>query len=340
MAGAMLVSAANQASAAMIAAPVTSALAQLQEWNLVTFDGFTASSEVEGRVFVGGDYTGVKGQQFNFKGSNSKNGTGAITVVGNASGDKIDVQSGDFVVGGNSTVNTLEMHGNDVYAGGTVKAKNANNVTPVTGLASSNDDFTKTLNAQKESLVASLTSLSSNLQALTDTAKIDYTYNNSVTYSAAKGFNVISTSIEDLQKYAKNEIDIYSPNGTTTIINVSGTGGTISKNFNYHDSSSNIIWNFYEATNLTLGNWQGTVLATNADFVKDSSGNLQGTVVAKSASINGELHNYAFQGDLSSVGDSASAMPEPTTWAMMILGFGLIGHSLRRRDTGNRVARA
>jgi hypothetical protein len=28
-----------------------------------------------------------------------------------------------------------------------------------------------------------------------------------------------------------------------------------------------------------------------------------------------------------------SAVPEPTTWAMMLIGFGAVGYSMRRRST-------
>ncbi len=31
---------------------------------------------------------------------------------------------------------------------------------------------------------------------------------------------------------------------------------------------------------------------------------------------------------------SMSAVPEPTTWAMMLIGFGVVGYSLRRRKVG------
>ena len=30
--------------------------------------------------------------------------------------------------------------------------------------------------------------------------------------------------------------------------------------------------------------------------------------------------------------DVAAAVPEPTTWAMMIMGFGLVGSAMRRRN--------
>jgi hypothetical protein len=36
-------------------------------------------------------------------------------------------------------------------------------------------------------------------------------------------------------------------------------------------------------------------------------------------------------------GDSVAAVPEPTTWAMMIIGFGFVGLSLRRRRTATTM---
>lgn len=335
LASGLLIASANQASAAMLAAPVSSALSQLKEWNLVAFNNYTAANEVEGRVFVGGNLNVSQGTQFNFKGTTpSINGTGAVTVVGNATGagsnTKIDFRAGDLVVGGTESVYTLEANNSgSVYVGNTDSSTNHNNMTIVQGLATSVRDFTSTLNSQKTSLVNSLTSLSENLKALTATGTAS-TVGNALSFTASSGLNVLSLTVDQINKYAQNYIDIVSPTGTTTVINVSGSG-TISRNFNSQSSANNIIWNFYDATNLTLGNWQGSVLAVNADFVKDQSGAINGTVVAKNASNFAEVHSYGFQGDLSSVGSSVSAMPEPASWAMLILGFGLTGFVMRRK---------
>jgi choice-of-anchor A domain-containing protein len=319
------------ASASMIAAPITNAIAQLQEWNLISFDNYTPSNEVEGRVFVGGNLNVAQGTQFNFRGTTvSANGTGAVTVVGNASGNKIDFRAGDLVVGGSESANTLEANNSgSVYVGTTDSSVNHNNMTISQGLASSVGNFTSTLQNQKSALVNSLTGLSSNLKALAATGTVN-TADNALKFTASTGLNVLSLTVDQINQYSQNYIDIISPNGSTTVINVSGSG-TINRNFNSESSAKNIIWNFYDATSLTLGNWQGTVLAVGADFVKDQSGAINGTVVARNASNYAEVHSYAFQGDLSSVGGGVSATPEPATWAMLILGFGLIGMALRQR---------
>ncbi len=65
-------------------------------------------------------------------------------------------------------------------------------------------------------------------------------------------------------------------------------------------------------------------------------GNLDSYVDAVFGSLeqNGEIHLGGYGGKLEVL---RSAVPEPATWAMMIIGFGLIGSTIRRR---NRVALA
>jgi PPE-repeat protein len=52
-------------------------------------------------------------------------------------------------------------------------------------------------------------------------------------------------------------------------------------------------------------------------------------VILVSGKTGGEA---AFSGNLSFA--AASAVPEPTTWAMMLVGFGAVGYSMRKRLNG------
>ncbi|MEM6316437.1 MAG: collagen-binding domain-containing protein [Bacteroidota bacterium] len=63
-----------------------------------------------------------------------------------------------------------------------------------------------------------------------------------------------------------------------------------------------ILLNFYNATGITINGGTtitGSMLAPNAEFIKNSSGNINGQVIAKPFSMTGgELHNYPFAVDL------------------------------------------
>jgi hypothetical protein len=48
--------------------------------------------------------------------------------------------------------------------------------------------------------------------------------------------------------------------------------------------------------------------------------------------------NGSFGGTLAFA--AASAVPEPSTWAMMLIGFGAVGYSMRRRKVGYQALQA
>ena len=74
------------------------------------------------------------------------------------------------------------------------------------------------------------------------------------------------------------------------------------------------------ASNVYLANADGTGAAYSANGSSWAPG--YGTASAVAVSLSG---------------DTVAAVPEPTTWAMMIIGFGFVGLSLRRRRTATTM---
>lgn len=337
VAGLIAMAGAMPASAALVGQSVSTGIAALQEWNVISFNNFTSSNHVDGRVLVGGNFTS---NNMNILGNNtpaSTYGTAALTVAGNAnlSGANINL-AGGVDVGGNVSGN-FNMNGNPktVDYGGTSTAF-ANNTT-FTDLGPS---FTNTLVSQANDIKASLTGLSSNLAALANTGGVTVggDSNNQTINVTGSGLQVLNWSAADFQGQSNNQqLLVTLPSNATLVINVAGSNLNFNRNFNTFANDERVLFNFYEATSVNIGRqFSGSILGVFADITGGNSGNIDGSVVGNNVvqNANGEIHNNYFQGDLSSIGSGSGGVvvaPEPSTWGMLILGFGLIGAVLRGR---------
>ncbi|RAK64395.1 collagen-binding domain-containing protein [Phenylobacterium kunshanense] len=300
---------------------MNAALDAMGRYNLIVQGNVTSSSEVEGRAFVGGS---VLGNASNY---NLDNLSGAgLTVVGNVDGGKKNVR-GDILVGGN-VVSGVEFQSpapHTLTYGGTLANTNINGnvVIQDPGLGAS-------LAAERDAMFAGLNELSLYLASLDETHTATPVSGN-LTFNPGAGSGVAVYSIADLPAAlgATSNLQFAFPTSyDAVVVNVAGSNIALPGGFNFNGPSglgTKVIWNFYEATSLNFGSksWYGSVLAPKASA---SIGNfIEGTAVFASLNQNGEIHTPGF-GDW-----RFQAVPEPATWAMMILGFASIGAALRRR---------
>lgn len=342
VAGLIAVAGAAPASAALVGQSISTGIAALKEWNVVAFNNFNSNNHVDGRVFVGNNLTATGGN-FSILNNNiptTTYGTGSLTVGGNLSmqsGNSINAGGGINVGGNVSSSGMFNNNGNNVVTYGGSNSASANNTTFTYGGA----NFASTLNSQKNDIKASLTSLSSNLAALANTSGVSVggDSNNQMITVSGSGLQVLNWSEAAFEGNSNQQLQITMPGNATLVINVAGTDIDFNRNFNTYANMQNVLFNFYEATTVDIGRqFSGSILGVFADITGGNSGNIDGTVIGNNViqNSNGEIHNAYFQGDLSSIGSGGGApitAPEPSTWGMLILGFGLIGATLRRRRT-------
>lgn len=104
-------------------------------------------------------------------------------------------------------------------------------------------------------------------------------------------------------------------------------------------NASNIVFNFTNAalTRSPLGT-SVTVTGTGTFSNGNAADTSTGMFTLATASQNGMASdvNFTFTSNVSAV---AGAVPEPATWAMMILGMGAVGFAMRRRKNVNTTVR-
>lgn len=345
------------------AASVNAGLQAMRDYNLIVLKDLKSSSEVEGRTFVGGNLSGGSSNYFIKPGGQT--GVG-LTVGGNVTGGTKQVNNGGALqVGGNLDSGANMNGGGSVYVDGNVKNVNANNAAVYvdgnvkntsakdiyyggskSGYANGTlhaGDHTAaglqdSIEAQADAFAADLLGLSDYLSTLTPTNAIGYSAGGQAAiFDAGSGSGVAVFSIDDL--YAalnhRSQLQFVAPTGyDAVIVNVAGSSVSLPGGINFNGPTGlgvNVIWNFYEATSVNFGSksWYGSVLAPNANV---KIGNfVEGSLVAKNLDQNGEVHMNNFGGGLVVGGLAAAAVPEPSVWLMLILGFGGVGAALRRR---------
>lgn len=323
----------------------------------------TASSRAV--LTVGGNLSG------NVNVNNGNNGSGGAKVVGSAAENVVKVGgnstgtlnmnsassnlAGQVKVGGSFNNQNFNPNSTKTATYGTsasnVQAQDTAYVTKDATLASGGS------NSMATSIMNEATTLKSNLQQLSDVLS---TLSTNATLNLSDRNNIVinytsAASSADYVVINVNASDLFNGGGTlnlsllssattgtgykTTVINVLGSGSftySLNNNDNQNSNDQNIIWNFDQSassnTSLALSSaFHGSVLAPNLTL--SNSNVIEGSVVASVFNQSGEVHLGTYNGTSSIVTQAASqtAVPEPGTWVMMMIGFGLIGGLVRQQ---------
>lgn len=285
-------------------------------YNAFIHDDFSGAPTIQGRLAAGGDVV-LKGYTVGSKLPTDTSGTtNTLVIGGNLTLGNGNIYNGNAVVGGT-------VHTNSPYGSAKNGSLYENSAVPI--------DFKKEF--------ASLRELSRQISEMTANGTVENrwggTYLTTDSTSMIQVFDIEGSSLSSTHTFAFDNADM--PENATLLFNVSGKDKLAMKNFGMDDfmkslgsSYDNVLFNFYEATELDLGGIgiRGSILAPSAN-IKTSGGDLYGTIIANSWKGSMTLHNVPFEGTPSK---NFTPVPEPTS--ALLLGIGLLGFAavLRRKN--------
>jgi len=266
----------------------------LSSFNLVTSGNVSTQSDIVGDAVVGGDLSGATF----FGGGSNIPSSPTLYLFGNL----------------NSSLN-LNAGGSLYYAGSITQHVNFNGggkryAAPPNPLGYYTNP---------------LTALSAQLSGLTATTGTSFV-NGKFNAGSDTGVVVFDITGSALASDLVNHDISFAGNGVTSyIINVIGDF-TDPSSTHFNVDQQDALFNFEDATKVNLGQWGASILAPDAAVKITSGGNIEGSVFAASFLGGGELHNNnLFNGALPTGALVTAAVPEPSTWAMMIAGFAGLG---------------
>ena len=324
-------------------------LQEMRDWNLIVLGNANSSSEVEGNAFIGGDLGGGSSNYYtkpngaptpglvvggNVTSQIHVNNGGGAQIGGNETGS-VDLNGAQALVIGGSAQNINGSAGSSITVGsGSVGGYfNQNGASFGSSLPA---NFASSLQAQGAQYGQDLGALSQYLAGLTKTDSYTISPSNQINFSPAGPGNVAVFDLTDTSVLSGiANIDVSTNGFDTIIVNVGGTSDAIPSGTNFAGGSSglgqHVIWNFYDATSLGLnGAFYGSVLAPKAAGV--TSNFIEGSAVFASLTQNGEVHMNTYRGGFT------PGVPEPSTWAVMLLGvcgIGAMARVARRRQAAS-----
>lgn len=322
------------ATSVAAAAPLTGEQV-LNQLNVVSLNTINSTSHVDGRTWAGGSVNG--GDYGQHLAQAPASAYAGLSVGGAAS--NLHVNAGGAVVNGslsNATINS----GSTLVKGGAVST-NFNGPAYVAGSAAWNNyngglATTPTAAMHAADSAASstdfkqvLTNLSTSLNGLSATGSTVDISGNKAVFNAKAGANGVAVfDLETIDEglFSAGEFEFHLNGASTMIFNTDVTSASINANFLGGAAQvigGKAIWNFYNASSLTLGSqFGGAVLATGATLTNWQ--NIEGGVYVKDLVQRGEIHLQPFTGTI-------SAVPEPASVTLLLGGLAVLAARCRRR---------
>lgn len=286
-----------------------------QNYNAIIFNNLSTTSDIEGRTFVGNNFTGTNSANLGNHLPNSILAGDRTFVVGNdiVAGNPLNLQRGSLYIDGSTNGRAINFNGG---AGTGIVADHSidSALTAIRGYSIGQSDALRSLVADS---TVSLPSGQPGPTKFYATAGAD----------GLAVFNVTAASIFDNPWGQQFEL-ITDPNTTNVLINVSGTSvnwtnGNMVGKFTENYWQGHTLWNFYEATSINLGSHQfnGGILAPVASI--NTTGNIDGLVVANNLTTSAEVHLPDSNTSLSAYDGYVAPVPEPGSIVFLIAAGGL-----------------
>lgn len=294
-----------------VASAASHAGSVLTDWNLIVRGNVFSTSEVDGSALIGGNLAGPA-SNYAVQGVTASNGDG-LAVAGNINaGATANINnSGNLRIGG-SVLGTRNLNGGSQINDSGVSSMVTNAINQVVAMQAS-------------------------LAALASNGTIDGAGNMNAAPTNYNGANVAvySFNISAIQSFGQLNLNMGAAD--TVILNVTSNSGVINLvappnllgGFN-QANSSRILWNFVDATEITVNNtFNGALIAPDADL-RILGGGINGSVVVDSLSFqNAEIRRFNYTGWLPPE-DDTPVIPLPAGGAMALAGLLAIGARRRR----------
>lgn len=292
-----------------------------QNYNVIVFGDLDTNSDIEGRTFVGNNFTGTNS-----------------ATLGNRLQNKVTTGDRSFVVGNDIVAgNPLQVQGGSLYIDGSLNGRiiNAASVVPDHTIDSATASIRSYAEAQSQSLSSMLSDSVVTLPSGGQPGPTKFFATGGLDGLAV--FNVSAASIFSNSLGQQLEL-ILDANTTDVLINVSGStvdwfsNINMVGNFTSNYWQGHTLWNFYEATTIDLNSHQfnGGILAPYASIQLDG-GSIDGLVVANNLTARAEVHLPDGNSSLVAFNGYTAPVPEPGSAIFLLAAGGLLFIMRNRR---------